>query len=257
MFDPSIDKMDFMAIARTIAVPLADRMYVPTADPQSTKLLLVVYWGTTYAPENASDSAVYAMGQKKAKDEQMSHQDLQDALRANGLSQGSAAANTAWAREARVTNAQDGDAYSASLGVMQAENQTRDAVNRRNAQMLGYDSEWNQIMGSLGGPAQDVRKSQMISELEEFRYFVVVMAYDYQLLVKSKAHKLLWETRFSIRQHSHAFNQQLMAMTTQASNFFGEDTNGLVRRSLPEGHVEIGAVRDLGTTQDPAKPKTP
>jgi hypothetical protein len=245
MFDPTIDRMDFMDIARTIAVPLANQNYIPTADPKTTRLLLVVYWGTTLAPEHASDSTAYSMAQKKAEVEHQSNQDLQDALRASGQSQGTSPTDS-WVREAKVTNAQDGDALSASLGVMQAENRTRDQANMRNAQMLGYDAEWNELMGSLGGPAQDLKKSQMINELEEDRYFVVVMAYDYQLLVGAKKHKLLWETRYSIRQHTHAFNQQLMSMTVQASKFFGQDSNGLTRKALPEGRVEIGGVKSLG-----------
>jgi hypothetical protein len=113
--------------------------------------------------------------------------------------------------------------------------------------MLGYDSEWNELMGSIGGPARDFRKTKLIDELEENRYFVVIMAYDYQLLVKEKKHKLLWETRYSIRQRTHGFNQQLAAMTVEASKFFGQDSNGLTRKPLPEGHVDIGGVRNLGT----------
>jgi hypothetical protein len=249
MFDPTIDKMDFMDIARTISVPLASQSYIPTADAKTTKLLLVVYWGTTFAPEHASESNEYNQAQKKAEIERESYQSLLDAEAAQGNNPTEAAV-----RAAKVLNAQDGDAYSSSLFVLQAENQTRDDANMRNAQMLGYDSEWNELVGGLGGPAHDLKKSAMITELEEDRYFVVVMAYDYQLLVSSKKHKLLWETRFSIRQHAHAFNQQLMAMTVQASKLFGQDSNGLTRRPLPEGHVEIGGVRNLGAIpEDQAK----
>jgi hypothetical protein len=248
LFDPTIDKLGFMDIARTIALPLANQNYLPTSDPKTTKLLLVVYWGTTFAPENASDSNAYYQAQKKTQEEHQSNQALQDALGASGLAQG-APATDAQVRAAKLVNAQDGDALSASLGIMQAQNQSRDQANRRNAQMLGYDSEWNEIMGGLGGPAQDLRKSQMITELEEDRYFVVIMAYDYQLLVTSKKHKLLWETRFSIREHTHAFNQQLMAMAVQASKLFGQDSNGLTRKPLPEGRVDLGEVRSLGVVQ--------
>ena len=241
IFDPTIDKMDFMDIARTIAVPLASQNYIPTADAKTTKLLIVVYWGTTFAPEHASESNAYNQAQKKAEAERQSYQSLQDAMRSSGTS-----ANDAQVRAAKVLNAQDGDAYSSSLSVMQAENQTRDDANMRNAQMLGYDSEWNELVGGLGGPAHDLRKSSMIAELEEGRYFVVIMAYDYQLLVSAKKHKLLWETRYSIRQHNHAFNQQVKAMSVQASRYFGQDSNGLTRKSLPEGQVEIGQMKSLG-----------
>jgi len=46
--DATIDKMDFMDIARTIAVPLASQSYYPTSDQKMTNLLIVIYWGTTH-----------------------------------------------------------------------------------------------------------------------------------------------------------------------------------------------------------------
>jgi hypothetical protein len=76
--------MDFMDIARTIAVPLAGQGYLPTADPKTTNLLLVVYWGTTYAPENASESEEYLLAQKQTAKEQQSYRALQDTLQISG-----------------------------------------------------------------------------------------------------------------------------------------------------------------------------
>ena len=35
-------------------------------------------------------------------------------------------------------------------------------------------------------------------------------------------------------------------MAERASLFFGQDSHGLVRKLLPEGHVDIGDVRSLG-----------
>ena len=72
------------------------------------------------------------------------------------------------------------------------------------------------------------------------------MAYDFQLLWKQKKHKLLWETRFSIRQRHHDFDKDLPAMANYASRFFGQDTNGLIHDSIPLGHVDIGVVKSLG-----------
>jgi hypothetical protein len=37
-------------VAQTIAVPLASQNYVPAKDPKSTRLMIMVYWGTTIAP---------------------------------------------------------------------------------------------------------------------------------------------------------------------------------------------------------------
>jgi hypothetical protein len=254
--DATIDRLEFLDIARTLAVPLARQDYLPTEDPKETGLLLVVYWGTTYAPEHASESNAYNLAQKKASDEQQANQALTDAEIAAGQKQSSNSTD-AQVRAAKVFEAQSADALSASLAVVQSENRTRDEANLRNASMLGYDSEWNALMGGLSGPAQDFKKAELLSELEEARYFVVVMAYDYQLLVREKKHKLLWETRFSIRQRNHAFNRQLAAMTVQASQFFGRDSNGLTRRPLPEGKVELGEVRDLGVVRGDQPKATP
>jgi hypothetical protein len=66
------------------------------------------------------------------------------------------------------------------------------------------------------------------------------MAYDFQKLWKQKQHKLVWETRFSVRQRDTDFAKVLPAMTRYASQYFGKDTFGLLRRPLPEGDVEIG-----------------
>jgi len=257
--DASIDKMEFMDIARTIAVPLANEGYLPTANQNKTKLLLVVYWGTTYAPEHASDSNAYNFANQKAADEHQSNQRLLDAERTEGsASKQPVNGSSSEVRQAKTLAAMDADELSASLSVAGAENQTRDQANMRNAAMLGYDSEWKELTNGLGGPAHDFRKSAMVAELEEDRYFVVIMAYDYQLLVGEKKHKLLWETRFSIRQHNHAFDKQLASMTAQAAKFFGRDSNGLTHKPLPEGHVEIGGVRNLGDVpvdQVKAKPQ--
>ncbi len=55
--DPTIDKMDFMDVARILAVPLAKKQYIPTSDPKNTDELIMMYWGTTRAPEHAIESA--------------------------------------------------------------------------------------------------------------------------------------------------------------------------------------------------------
>jgi hypothetical protein len=91
----------------------------------------------------------------------------------------------------------------------------------------------------------------LIDDVEDDRYFVVLMAYDFQLLWKEKKHKLLWETRFSIRQRRNAFDQQLAAMAQYASRYFGQDSHGLIRQPIPEGQVILGELKVVGV--DPEK----
>jgi hypothetical protein len=72
------------------------------------------------------------------------------------------------------------------------------------------------------------------------------MAYDFQLMWKQKKHKLLWETRLSLDQRGNEFNQQVAMMAKAAAQYFGKDTHGLVREDLPQGRVNVGAVKNLG-----------
>jgi hypothetical protein len=77
------------------------------------------------------------------------------------------------------------------------------------------------------------------------------MAYDFQLMQKMKKHRLLWETRFSVRERHHAFNEDLPLMAKYASQFFGQDSRGLVHRELPFGRVDVGPVKSLGEADEP------
>ncbi len=63
-------------------------------------------------------------------------------------------------------------------------------------------------------------RDDLINEIEYSRYFVVLMAYDFQMTWKQKRHKLLWVTRFSIAQHKGNFSKQLAAWAFYASRYF-------------------------------------
>ena len=90
----------------------------------------------------------------------------------------------------------------------------------------------------------------MIEELEHDRYFVVLMAYDFQAMWKQKQHKLLWETRMSVQQRGVEFDKQLYAMVKNASPYFGQETHGLIRKDMPLGRVNIGDIKTLGTVAE-------
>jgi hypothetical protein len=208
MKDASIDKLSFLDIAHTIALPLASQNYVPSKDPKETRLLIMVYWGTTSAPEHANESAEM--------------QNLQMAQT------GSA------------------EAFTAAMAAVAAENRQREQDDLVNVKMLGYDSWWEQTQGDHRGTAFELGRQDLISEIEENRYFVVLMAYDFQELWKHRKNRPLWETRFSIRQRHHQFDQDLSAMAQYASRYFGQDSNGLIRKAVPLGQVDIGEVKSLG-----------
>jgi hypothetical protein len=214
MRDESIDKLKFMDVARCIAIPLEAQNYLPAKDPKKIRLLIVVYWGTTTGTDDTSASAAYQN------------------FFASQLPSGT------------------GQTFSeGALDLVLLDNAMRDQANLQNARMLGYDST-GMIGTGLGMTAMRGRELDLIAEIEENRYFVVLMAYDFQLMWKENKSKLLWETRYSIRQRRNEFDKQLMAMTASASRYFGQDSHGLIRKEIPKGKVTIGDLKVLGVSSD-------
>jgi len=232
--DASIDKLSFLDVAHTIAVPLAEQNYLPARDPKATRLLIMVYWGTTRAPENANASAEYANLQTAEDQLSASQMDLGPPPPLRGA--GSIRPHKP-AEEEQASNAQ---------AAVEAEDRMREQDDYINVKMLGYDSWWEESAGDKRGTAFELERQDLLSEIEQDRYFVVLLAYDFQLLYKERKHKLLWETRFSMRQQNHEFDRDLAAMARYASQYFGQDSHGLLHKEIPLGRVDIGAVRSLG-----------
>ena len=223
--DDTIDKMKFLDVARVMAVPLAGKNYLPAKDPKNTKLLIMVYWGTTkgttdtVASENLHGTQIDITAQQQA-----------------GQKGTSGTAPTGG-------QISDSDLALAVMG-----NRLRDIADNRNARMLGYDAE--DLIGSdygriLRGTARHMLVEDLYTEIEDSRYFVVLMAYDFQLMWKEKKNKLLWETRFSIRERGNDFGKILPEIARYASRYFGQDSHGLVRKPLG-GRVDYGEIKVIG-----------
>jgi hypothetical protein len=232
MKDESFEKMTFLDVAHVIAQPLADKNYLPSRDPKNAKLLIMVYWGTTHGTEHASSSDAYTRMSALMGAEM--HPPTPQAMASTGA-------------KLKGTPASEGEMVA--LAAIEAENRIRDKDDALNAAMLGYDSWWFSVANYRDTPL-DIFRKEMLEELEANRYFVVLMAYDFQLMWKQKKHKLLWETRFSVRQRGHNFDQDLASMADAASKYFGQDSQGLVRTSVPFAHVDIGEVKSLGAVPD-------
>jgi hypothetical protein len=132
-----------------------------------------------------------------------------------------------------------------AMTLIRLENEARDRENSRKAGILGYDTDLRKTAGLELTPMR-YRRELLVDELEDNRYFVVLMAYDFQLLWKQKKRKLVWESRFSIRERDNLFDEQLESMTRAASRFFGQNTDGLKRHDIPRGRVEMEEIKVLG-----------
>ena len=235
--DPTIDKLSFLNVAHVIAVPLAGQQYFPATDPSKTRLLIMVYWGTTAVPMPTQNSAVL-QNFREAQDNLDKY--ITRAPSGRETVSGGGLADAAMAQ------------WSAALTMLNVDNQQRTQTNFMNAAMLGYDSTGligTELGSYVRGTPLGVERDDLVLEIEENRYFVVLMAYDFQLMWKQRKHKLLWQTRFSIRERNHQFDRDLPAMAQYASQYFGQDSHGLVRKEVPLGHVDIGAMKSLGEVQ--------
>ena len=128
-----------------------------------------------------------------------------------------------------------GSSWGIGDGLYEADS-TQDAMtDTRNAAILGYIDEISQ----QGSKARHERHD-LFDEIGHSRYFVVLMAYDFQLMWKHGQHKLLWESRFSAREQGNDFTVALPAMARYASEYFGRDSHGLLRTRVPDGRIYMG-----------------
>lgn len=240
MRDESMDRLTFMDVARDIAVPLAQSNYLPSADPNpgKTKLLVMVYWGTTHGTRGASDSDAYQRLQAGQGSAMSPPATPPSAFTAHC----SCDATQLDTNIAAVVKGVNQEELSGAMAMVAADNRARKGADSWNASLLGYD------LGPVAasGFALRNRRDDLVAEVEDNRDFVVLQVYDFQTLWKQRKHKLLWVTRLSVQDGGTNFSKALQAMLSGAPQYLGQDSHGLRHRSLSEGHVEIGDLKSLG-----------
>lgn len=221
--DGSIDNFPFLNLARMLAPYLGRQNYLPTSKPEQTDLLIVVHWGTTIPYDQGTyRTAVSGLGSA-----------------VTAASTGSVAA-----RPEDITGA---------LMELNMENQVRNQTNARNAALLGYLPEMKRSSDTMRVAGLGSYYDDLVSDVEEDRYFVILAAYDYHAAWKEKHRKLLWMTRVSISTRGNRFDEQLDAMIRSASQYFGQNSPGLIRQGVPEGKVKVGEPKVIGVVPDAGK----
>jgi hypothetical protein len=240
MRDESMDRLTFMDVARDIAVPLAQINYLPAAEsnPGKTKLLIMVYWGTTHGTRGASDSDAYQRLQAGQGSSSSPPATPPSAFTAHC----SCDATQLDTNIASVVKGVNQDELTGAMAMVAADNKARKQADSWNASLLGYD------LGPVAasGFALRNRRDDLVAEVEDNRDFVVLQVYDFQTMWKQRKHKLLWVTRLSVQEGGTNFAKALPAMLRGASQYLGQDSHGLRHRSLSEGYVEIGDLKSLG-----------
>jgi hypothetical protein len=220
--DRSIDDVSFQRIARILAEPLAERRYWPSSDPEKTDLLIIVSYGRTSGTEGAGDSAAHhdlytrmellPDGQKGGGGLQPSgHHPLESLLTQIGM-----------------------------------ENDHRSRANQRNARLLGYQDELTRTDTIAQYSAGGIYRGDLIADVEEDRYFVILVACDFRAATKEKKIRPLWSMRFNTAARGKNFEKTLPTMASFASRYFGKNSGGLLREAMPVGKVEIDDLINLG-----------
>ncbi len=133
----------------------------------------------------------------------------------------------------------------------------RDRINLPNAQLLGYLDEINDADGIQRFAGGGDRYNDLIADVEEARYYIIVSAYDFDQLVNHQKKVLRWQTRVSVRAPGNRFDDSFAAMLKGAAKYFGQDSGRLVRGEESKGTVELGDLKFLGEAKEkePAETK--
>jgi hypothetical protein len=227
--DATIDTLGFEGVSKAIAPSLASQNYVPAGDAAEPKLLIVVHWGVTSSPNDVNPRS------------------SRSSARLNDLAQrAEEAANETTQPGERAAERARQQSYSEQAQSMAHMEASRDAqVDAKNANILGYTDEIDRVSSS------NPNLGTLEDEIEQDRYYVVLLAYDYAFAAQNQGdHKLLWETRFSIPEQGNDFEKALPRMASVAATYLGQTTHGLIHHNLAEGHVNVGETKSLGTVPE-------
>jgi hypothetical protein len=228
--DNSVKNLTFESVAQTVALGLARQGYFPTKDADNADLAIILHWGTTFIYEGDDKQNAIERYQNSVKD-------FTDRA-------------AAYASSGDAASRPNASELNQTMDVMQSAADSAASAEARNAALLGYTRTLNRTMS----PSEELT---LRMELNEERYFVVLMAYDYRFMKKEHKPRLLWTTRLSIRTPGHNFREALPALARAGGDVFGTESGGLQRTRVDprRATVELGDEVILGTVDqvDPKK----
>ena len=214
--DPSMQELKFEDIVRDVALNLGKNNFIPDPDPENTDLIIVVHWGRT---RPAEDSLQELHGYTSLED-------------MGGLTPDR---SILFDNPSNISSELEFN-YNASLSI--AESNAGNAYYK--SQLLGMEEAFS----SKGSRYEEERMKRMI---DEERYFIILMAYDYKKLKEGET-VMLWRTRYSMRALGQSFTDAIGQMNDVAGDYFGQNMKGLItKRFNEEADVKIGEVEVIDT----------
>jgi len=248
MWDNTVDRVSYREVATVALQFLAQQNYHYAQTKGQAKLLLMLQWGNTIAPNGTNYSLdVGAAGRAMA--------DLKALMQGSGMEKSLLDQSHGADPMAQGDAAIIGDAKARmEMALLQliTDNRLRDQINESNARILGYRDDLaasSDIRRWAGGGD---RYMDLITDVEESRYYIVISAYDFRDLTERNKRTLLWQTRVSVRSPGNRFDDSFAAMLKGAAKYFGQDSGRLIRGEESKGTVELGDLKILGEAKEPA-----
>lgn len=194
----SVAAVPFGALSDALETSLSGQGFLPAANPGEAKLLLVVHRGITHPLNGEIDLKEPAPPPAGV---------MTPPIPANPmLPSGSMVAGVVEQRTAAT------------------ENRTTSAL------VLGYFDEYRRLTAANRVVGTENLLEDLMQELDEPRFYIVVAAYDNRVLQKTGRRVLLWETRVSFRADRTSFAQAYASVLASAARSFGRTTSRLDRR---------------------------
>jgi hypothetical protein len=251
--DNAQERVKFVSIATVLAEQLARQGYFPATDPEKVDLLIVVHWGRT-SPfsdslyRSGSDGVLAAMNSLSAMGQAASAQpppnptDAASAPQAEVTATGSVQDMQRQAAQSQLASA---------MLTQELFNRARNDANAKNATLLGYMGDINKADGIQRAAGGGRRYEELVADIEEARYYIILSAYDFKRTVRDKKPKLQWVTRMSMRAPGNSFAEQAAAMIAHSASRFGQNTDGLERKVTPQYKVNLEDLKFLGVAEPP------
>jgi hypothetical protein len=148
-----------------------------------------------------------------------------------------------------LPNNNSGGCPTRSMVLLQKTQNADQQINfEMNAHLLGFGQQLSQREAQASANHVSVDEWNLLQNLGDERYFVILMAYDYRTMKKGVRPKLLWSTRFSMQGPGNRFTTALPIMSRVAADYFGHATGvkSVTFRRIPEGRVELGTPSVVG-----------
>lgn len=231
MRDKSLSEVTFEDVAQTAAQFLGEQNYYPATSTDTGDLLIMISWGST----TVDADPINTTGMTGIADE--------SAVDMSALNSVPVEAGDPGMEQRMQSQAQSVASASQATGVDAYVAGGRESFHfQNNIDLLGFDK------GLYADNTHPTDLERFERELRQVRYFIVLVAFDYDLFRATKELKVQWTCRMSTRSLGTNFANAVHLMNKAAAPTFGKDMQSLQTPRVDlESDVEIGDLEVLGT----------